>query len=288
MPPNSVVGRRVKLHDLHVLATVAQAGSMRKAAAVLNTSQPSISRSIAELESAVGVRLLDRNPQGIVPTTYGRALLDGGEAMFEALHQAVKNIEFLADPEAGEVRIGSIIPIAASFVSTVVDQLARRYPRIVFRFVTGGTEALHGDLHAGNVDLLIARRYSPATDEQENFEFLFEDSYVVVAGAKNPWTRRRGLKLADLVNEFVGLAGIGKSRVVRRGRNLSRERARVSARNRPRRSSRGAYEPAGERALSLALSGHRLAISDQASGAESCARRTGIGAGSNRHCHPDK
>ena len=96
----------MKLQDLHVLMAVVQAGSMSKAAALLNTTQPAISRSIAELERRIGVRLLDRNPQGVEPTEYGRALLDGGAAVFDDLRQAVKNIEFLADPTAGEVRIG--------------------------------------------------------------------------------------------------------------------------------------------------------------------------------------
>ena len=100
------IGRRMKLQDLHVLMAVVQAGSMGKAAAHLNTSQPAISRSIAELEHTLGVRLLDRHRQGIEPTEYGRALLDGGAAVFDDLRQAVKNIEFLADPAAGEVRIG--------------------------------------------------------------------------------------------------------------------------------------------------------------------------------------
>ena len=52
------IGRRMKLQDLHVLMTVLEVGSMGKAAKRLNTSQPAISRSIAELENAVGVRLL--------------------------------------------------------------------------------------------------------------------------------------------------------------------------------------------------------------------------------------
>jgi DNA-binding MarR family transcriptional regulator len=54
------IGRRMKLHDLHVLMAVVQAGSMSKAAQLLNTTQPAISRSIADLEHAIGVRLLDR------------------------------------------------------------------------------------------------------------------------------------------------------------------------------------------------------------------------------------
>jgi DNA-binding transcriptional LysR family regulator len=100
------VGFRVKLHDLHVLMAVVQAGNMSKAAALLNTTQPAISRSIAELERTIGVRLLDRNSQRVEVTEYGRVLLDGGTAMFDELRQAVKNIKSLADPVTGEVRIG--------------------------------------------------------------------------------------------------------------------------------------------------------------------------------------
>src|SRR3979490_2833761 len=100
------IGRRMKLQDLHVLMTVVQAGTMGKAAQRLNTTQPIISRSIADLEHALGVRLLDRHRQGIEPTEYGRALLDCGVAVFDDLRQGVKNIEFLPDPNAGEGGIG--------------------------------------------------------------------------------------------------------------------------------------------------------------------------------------
>jgi DNA-binding transcriptional LysR family regulator len=75
------IGRRVKLHDLRILMAVVQAGSMNKAAALLNTSQPAISRSIVELETAVGACLLDRKRQGIEPTECGRALLECGAAL---------------------------------------------------------------------------------------------------------------------------------------------------------------------------------------------------------------
>ena len=195
------IGRRLKLYDLHVLMAVVQAGSMKKAAALLNTGQSAISRSIAELERTIGVRLLDRNPQGVEPTGYGRALLDGGAAAFDGLRQAVENIEFLADPAAGEVRIGSSALLAASFVSALVDRLSQRYPGIVFHLVTGHVEALHRELSGRKVDLVIARRFGPILDEQFDFEFLFDDSFVVAAGARSSWARRRKIELADLVNE---------------------------------------------------------------------------------------
>jgi DNA-binding transcriptional LysR family regulator len=199
------IGRRLKLHDLHVLLTVVQAGSMGKAAQALNTSQPNISRSIAELEHVLGVRLLDRHRQGIVPTEYGRALLDCGVAVFDDLRQGVKNIEFLADPTAGEVRVGCNPFIAASFVSRVIDRLSKRYPLITFHVVGAEAEALHRDLRERNIDLLVAWRFNPIGDDELGFELLYDDQYAVVAGAKNPWARRRRIELAELVNESWAL-----------------------------------------------------------------------------------
>ena len=192
----------MKLQDLHVLMTVVQAGSMGKAAQRLNTTQPNISRSIAELEHTLGVRLLDRHRQGIEPTEYGRALLDCGVAVFDDLRQGVKNIRSLADPTAGEVRIGSTVFLAASFVSALVDRLSRRYPRIIFHLVTGYMESLQSELTARNVDLLILRSSGTLADERLNFEFLFDNSYVVVVGAQNQWVRRRRIEIGDLAEEL--------------------------------------------------------------------------------------
>jgi DNA-binding transcriptional LysR family regulator len=71
-------------------------------------------------------------------------------AVFDDLRQGVKNIEFLADPAAGEVRIGSTLTLAANFVSVVIDRLSRRYPRITFHLVTGDAEVLHHELSERN------------------------------------------------------------------------------------------------------------------------------------------
>src|SRR5258705_5110744 len=93
---HDLVERRLKLHDLRVLITVVQAGSMLKAARQLNTSQPAVSRSIAELEHALGVRLLERSRQGVEPTIYGRALLDCGTAVFRGFRPGLKNGGFFS------------------------------------------------------------------------------------------------------------------------------------------------------------------------------------------------
>jgi DNA-binding transcriptional LysR family regulator len=178
------IGRHLKLQDLNILMTVAQAGSMGKAAERLNSSQPSVSRSISELERSLGVILFDRHRQGIEPTEHGRALLDCGAAVFDELRQGIQNIEFLSDPAAGEVRIGCNPFLAVSFVSVVVNQLSQTRPRIVFRLVTAPSELLLREL-----------------GERMSFQNLFDDSYVIAAGAESAWARRRRLTFAELAGE---------------------------------------------------------------------------------------
>lgn len=196
------IGRRVKLQALHVLMTVVQAGTMGKAAQRLNTTQPNISRAIAELEHAFGVRLLDRHRQGIAPTEYGRALLDCGIAVFDDLRQGVKKIELLADPGAGEVRIGSGIYTAEVFVTAVIERLSRRYPRIVFHLVTSDqTDTLYRELNERNVDFLIARRGGRLSDQKFGFENLYDPQFVVMASSRSPWVRKRRITLAELIDE---------------------------------------------------------------------------------------
>lgn len=196
------IGRRIRLRDLHILLAVVQSKSMAKAAEHLAISKPVISKTIADLEHVLGVRLLERDRHGAEPTAYGAALLKRSITVFDELRESVKDLEFLADPQAGEVRIGCNPVLATSFVSAVVDRLSRRFPRIVFHIVARPAEDLHGELSERNVDLLISRRLGKLADERLDFELLFEDREVVAAGAQNPWVRRRKIELADLMKEL--------------------------------------------------------------------------------------
>lgn len=199
------IGRRIKLRDLHVLQAVADAGSMTRAAHQLAISVPVVSKAIADLEHTVGVPLLDRSPQGVEPTAYGRALMHRSVIAFEELRQGIKDIESLADPAAGEIRIGTTPPLSASFLSAVIDRMICRYPRIVFRVVAGGMEPQPQSLIERRVDLLVCRRYTVVEDDLLSFETLFESPYVVAAGKNSRWFRRRRIELAELVDEAWAL-----------------------------------------------------------------------------------
>jgi DNA-binding transcriptional LysR family regulator len=195
------VERRLKLHDLRVLMTVVEAGSMGKAAEQLRTSQPAISRAISDLEHMLGVPLLDRGPHGVDATSFGRLVIDRGIAVFDELRQTVRDIEFLSDPSAGEVRIATSIAVAVSFVSTLIERLSRQYARLSFDVISTDNVTARRALEERRVDLMIGHLIEPMTDNRMITEVLFHEPHVVVAGSKSPLLRRRNLRLKDLLNE---------------------------------------------------------------------------------------
>jgi DNA-binding transcriptional LysR family regulator len=194
------LGRHLKLRDLSVLMTVARCGSMGKAAAQLSVSQPAISKAIADMEYTLGVRLLDRSPHGVEPTIYARALLDRGLIAFDELKQAMKHIAFLTDPTVGELRIGANLVLAVGLVATIIDRISRQYPQIVFHLEAADPGMTFRALEARKVDLAVVH-ILPIAGEHMHADVLYDESHVVVAGARNPWTRRSGVQLADLINE---------------------------------------------------------------------------------------
>jgi len=203
MDADDRVLRRVKLSDLRLLQAVAKWGSMARAAATLNISQPAVSKAIKTLEQTLGVPLLDRRPHGIEPTIYGQALLRGGTAVFDELLQSLRQIAFLSDPGSGQLHIGCTEAGAASFVPAVIGRFSRQYPRVVFRVVTGDAATfIQRHLPQREIDIAIGAM-PPAAESQDDIhsEVLFEDRYLVVAGARSKWARKRNVALRDLMEE---------------------------------------------------------------------------------------
>src|SRR5215510_16377577 len=196
------IGRRLRLRDLHILSTVVQWGSMAKAAEHLAVSQPAVSDAIANLEAALAVRLLDRSPQGVKPTIYADALLKRGDVIFDELRQGIRDIEFLANPKVGEVHVGCSETLMTGFLPAVIECLSRRYPEIVVHAVNVQPSATeYRQLRDREVDLMLGRIFEPVSHDEVHTEILFEDRYLVVAGAASQWARRRKITLAELVNE---------------------------------------------------------------------------------------
>lgn len=200
------IGRRLRLRDLHIFFTAVQRGSMAKAAQTLGVTQPAVSKVIAELEHTLGVRLLDRGARGVEPTKYGRALLTRGNAAFDELRQSVRDIEFLADPTVGEVRIGCQETFAAAILPSVIHRFSQAYPRVVLHVEQLGSLAAESSaLRERSIDMGMFLLVKPHDDkyfaDDLNVEVLFHEQLVVVAGSQSRWARRRKVDLAELVDE---------------------------------------------------------------------------------------
>lgn len=195
------IGSRIKLRDLHILLAVVQSGNMSRAADRLAVSHPVVSKTIADLEHAMGVRLLERTPAGAEPTVYGRALLSCSTTVFDELRRAVQQIAFLSNPTVGELRVGSASPYIGGLIPAVVARLAARYPQVRLQVTEADAVALCGMLRERNLDLVLGRVLESVFGDDLTSEVLFDEQMYVVAGRKSPWARRRKIDLADLSGE---------------------------------------------------------------------------------------
>src|SRR6266852_5666852 len=206
----SQIGRRLRLRDLHVFSTVVQRGSMAKAAQQLGVSQPAISEVIADLEHALGVRLLDRSAQGIEPTIYGDALLKRSVAVFDELKQSIRDIEFLSDATTGEVRIGSTEGPWFTLLPDVIRRFSQQYPRIEVHTDLIDHSEVFLALRERSYDCVLIPYIIGLQDriaDDLTMEILYDDAMIVAASAHSKWARRRKIDLAELIDEPWILTG---------------------------------------------------------------------------------
>jgi DNA-binding transcriptional LysR family regulator len=202
----SRIGQRVRLRDLHVFFAVVRSGSMAKAATQLNIAQPSISKAIGDLEAALGVRLFDRSTKGVELTIYGDALVKCGSIVLDELQQGIRHIEFLADPTVGVLKIGCCDVLAAVVLPQVLERFAEQYPRVVLHTENVPSPAINAaGLRDRKYDLVLGRSSLPLAHDPGtadlNIDFLFDDPFVLVAGAHTRWAHRRKIDLVDLIGE---------------------------------------------------------------------------------------
>jgi len=175
---------------------------MAKAASHLSTTQSVVSDAIANLESALGVRLLDRSAKGVEPTVYAKTLLKRTDVVFDELRAGVKDIEALASSTSGEVRIACPEFLAGGLIPDAVDGFSRLYPDIVCRVTDVDSTTLEfRQLQERSADLMVARVPASFSDDDLSVEILFDDPHVIVVGADSPWAGRRSVTLADLAGE---------------------------------------------------------------------------------------
>jgi DNA-binding transcriptional LysR family regulator len=193
--------RRVRLRHLETLVAVVHEGGMRKAAQTLHLSQPAVSKAMSELEDALGLQLLERGARGVVPTTYGQALVRRSKGLLDELQGTLRELAHIADPESGEVRLGAMDTLQAGLVGAAILAQLERHPRMRFTVELGQSPELIGHfLRERLVDFVIARPFALPLPSDVVGEPLFHDQLRVVVGPDHPFARRRRMQLGELAD----------------------------------------------------------------------------------------
>jgi LysR family nitrogen assimilation transcriptional regulator len=166
----------------------AELGSLSKVAGAHGTSQPHISRRIAELEQDCGGRLFQRTGRGIVLTELGQRIAPKVRAWIASTEQLANDVHSSAGTPIGKVRIGSLPSTAHPLVTTLYRRLKEHYPRIQLSVREGQGAQLETWLEDGSVDLAILYRTHP--QPRNGDIYLVETATYLVGAAGDPLTSR--------------------------------------------------------------------------------------------------
>ena len=177
---------RVKFRHLQCFLAVAQFGTVQKAADSLSITQPAVSKTIAELEDILGVKLFERGRQGAQPTREGQLFMPHASACVLALRQGVGLLSREGGGAAATLEIGMLPTVAASLAPAVMKALAARWPRVVVRIATAANTELLERLKSGAIECAIGRLSEPERMVGLSFEQLYAEPLVAVVRAGHP------------------------------------------------------------------------------------------------------
>ena len=197
------ISRRLRMRDLQVFLEARRGGSMARAAQRLGITQPAVSKAVRDLENALGVRLLDRSPQGVTSTAYGEVLARHAMGAFDELRQGIEGVQALTDPGFGEARIGCNESLSVALLPAAIRWLATARPGIAVN-ITQMSRPITIEieqLRTRAVDMILGRGIFEVPENDLHSEVLFEERFVVVAPVHSAWSRRSRIDLADLLGE---------------------------------------------------------------------------------------
>jgi len=171
-------------------------GSLSKVATAHGTSQPHISRRMADLETRCGGRLFQRTGRGVTLTELGKRIEPRVRAWLANTDQLVNDIHSAAGKPIGVVRIGILPSTAHPLVSTLYYRLRERYPLVQLNVREGQGAQLETWLEEGSVDLAILYRHSPVPKHGD--AYLVETETYLVGADGDALTSQQSVRFAQL------------------------------------------------------------------------------------------
>lgn len=189
----------VRLRHVYVAAAIAMSGSVRDASEQLYLTQPATSRSLRELEDALGVQLFERAAKGMTPTSAGEALLPHLRLIASEISALMRHAEEITTGTGGTVRVGTVLAGSARLLPDAVLDLKQADPTINVAIVDGTPNALHDQLLLGQLDVVVGRTLPIGTYPGVAVEVLHQDSVAVVARADHGYPAT--VTLPDLLDQ---------------------------------------------------------------------------------------
>ena len=209
------------LRQLEIFCKVVEHRSFTRAAADVRLAQASVSERVANLEKAVGARLLDRMGRTVEPTAVGQRLYERAVALLEQKQAICFELEELLDVEQGTLVIGASTIPGEFILPAEIVRFRRDHPHILIQVLGGDTTTVADMVAAGEVELgIVGSRVEHASLE---FRSLWEDDLVLAVPAGHRWAARQSIVLSQLEGEPFVIREPGS------GTRISMERAMRAA-----------------------------------------------------------
>jgi len=167
------------LRQLQYASAVADELSFRRAAERCHVSQPALSAQLAQLESALGVTLFERDRRRVIPTAEGRELLERARGLLVAADDLLDAARERGDPFSGTLRIGVIPTISPYLLPALAPRLRVRFPRLTISWVEEKTDTLVARLEEGALDAALVALEADVGDLAA--EVIGTDPFVLAA-----------------------------------------------------------------------------------------------------------
>lgn len=190
------MARTLNFQQILAFKTVMETGTTTRAAQTLNTTQPSVSRRLAELRAATGLELFDLYNGRLRPTREGRQLYESVRRHFEGLEKIETAVQILRKFGTGVLRIGSTPTLAVGLLPDAIMHFSQQNPDVYINLQTLGTPQLRDYLSQGLIDFVLT------TGHLENSDVistpLQQAHAVCVLPLNHPLARHRTLDLHHL------------------------------------------------------------------------------------------
>lgn len=191
------------LQKYRAFVVAADVGSIVGAAERMGYSVSSVSRMVADLETACGLRLFDRSKAGVSLTSDGERLISRARAIVAECDRFDDEAAAIAGAEVGTVRVGTIASVATHILPRVLQKLRRSHPGITCELLMGDYAEIESWIAEGRVDLGTVRR--PASGDFESVALL-DDEHVAVVPKGHPLAGETTFPIAAFTEEpFVAL-----------------------------------------------------------------------------------